>query len=169
MSHASRQVAVRARRTHVNLLGGPDLGRLEELPRLLVRPVLGRRVLTLAEVREDALHVVVLLDELERRLGADALDRVEVVATAEHAHVDELQGKRSGLEASKPRRGQSHLVHRELETLEDGVEADHVDGHLARFGEGEVAENDGRVERERVHVLRTGAIDLREQSHSVNL
>jgi hypothetical protein len=76
---------------HLNVLGRLDLRRFEELLRLLPRPVFRRRVLTLPEVREDVLHRVVLLDQLQRRLRSDALDRLEVVATAKHAHVDELR------------------------------------------------------------------------------
>lgn len=59
--------------------------------------------------------------------------------------------------------GGTHLVHRQLETLENRLETDHVDGHLARFREGEVAEDNGRVEGESVHVLGSGAVDLYEK------
>lgn len=55
----------------------------------------------------------------------------------------------------------THLVHSELETFEDVGERDDLDGQLARFGEGEVAEEDGGVERERIHVLSSSAVDLR--------
>ena len=40
---------------------------------------------------EDALDGLVILDELERLDGADALDRVGVVAAAQDAQVDELR------------------------------------------------------------------------------
>lgn len=40
----------------------------------------------------NALKIVVLLDEFQGSLGSDALDRLEVITAAQHAHLDELAG-----------------------------------------------------------------------------
>jgi hypothetical protein len=66
------------------------LGVLEQLPRGLVRPVLGDGMLALVEILDDGLEVPMLADELERAVRADALDRVAIVASQQDAEVDEL-------------------------------------------------------------------------------
>ena len=55
-----------------------------------VREGLGQRNLLLLAVRDHALEVAALLDELEAVDGADPLDAVAVVAAEEDAEVDEL-------------------------------------------------------------------------------
>ncbi len=82
-----------------------------------------------------------LPDELQRALRADAFDGFEVVASQEDAQVDELR-------------------HVHFETLQRPFEVNLGNGRLARLGEGEVAVEDGRAERERVHVLRPRCVDF---------
>lgn len=57
--------------------------------------------------------------------------------------------------------GATHLIHRQIESFEYGGKRDDIDGHLASFGEGQVTKDDRRVERESVHVLGPGGVDLR--------
>ena len=83
---------------------------------------------------EDLVQAFEFAYQLQRAFRTHALDGLEVVAPEEDAEVDELR-------------------HVHLEALEGLREADFGYGRLARFGEGEVAEEDGRAEGEGVHVF----------------
>lgn len=54
----------------------------------------------------------------------------------------------------------AHLRHVHFEALEGLLEVDLADGRLARLGEGEMAVEDRRAERECVHILRARRVHL---------
>lgn len=96
---------------------------------------------------DNVLEGAVLAHELEGGLGAHTLDGLEVVAAEEDTELDELTG------SAEMNALLAHLVHGHLQTLERFVKVDLGDGHLLSLGEGQVAEEDRRVEGECVHVL----------------
>ena len=133
-----------------------------------VREGLGQRNLLLLAVRDHALEVAALLDELEAVDGADPLDAVAVVAAEEDAEVDELvvgeveaDERRLQAEegASRVRQkcAESRRIASELRPncarIALRLQVDLEDGQLRRLGLLQVAEQDRRAERERVHVL----------------
>ncbi|OMJ28878.1 hypothetical protein AYI69_g1638 [Smittium culicis] len=89
------------------------------------------------EVVEHGFDVPVLLDEVERRLGADVLELFGVVAAEEDAEVDEL-------------------LELELEAVEHALQAELEDRQLLRLAERQTAQQHGRAETQRVHVLARG-------------
>lgn len=58
----------------------------------------------------------------------------------------------------------AYLVHSQVKSSEDLVQANDIDRHLARLRKGQVTEHDRRVERERVHVFAASAVDLRARA-----
>eukprot|EP00053_Salpingoeca_punica_P020621 m.212081 g.212081 ORF g.212081 m.212081 type:complete len:414 (-) comp19507_c0_seq1:98-1339(-) len=118
-----------------------DLGRDKQLARFFELPVLRHLVLLCVQVLEDLLDRVVLLDERQCAHWANAANRVAVIAAKENAHVDEL------------RHAQAHAV-------ENLCERNLLDRHFAGLAEGHVTQQDGRAEREGVHVLGRNAVDL---------
>ena len=110
----------------------PDLGHLDAA---LARGV--SVVVSVArDVGEHVLEAAVLADELERGLGPDAPDRVEVVAAKQQAEIGEL-------------------LHGHVESVERGLERDLGDRELLLLARGEVLEQDRRAKREGIHVLRS--------------
>lgn len=84
-------------RTHLALFPGRDQRVLEQLACLDIGPIHGGRFLRVLEHLDNGLERAMFLDELVSRLGTNTWDGLEVIATAQHAHVDELVRRSLGV------------------------------------------------------------------------
>jgi hypothetical protein len=140
-------------------VGGADVRLEEEEASVSEGPVVGNGELLLVvlDVSNHAFEVLVVADQFEGGGGADALDGVEVVAAEEDAEIDELHLL---VLYVSPSEGIPYLLPLHAETLHDLVQVDLQNWLFALLAEGEMPQQNGCVECERVHILTCSGIDL---------